>query len=251
MLLAIVLATLAQLEPQTITAAIFVDCGVDPAAPANIEEALGANHDPTILFVSARVDAASIRAGALEGFDVVIFPGGSASTQASALGVSGRNAVRAFVAGGGGYVGICAGAYLASCEPGHSFLHLINAVSLDIEHWDRGTGFVAVQLAGDGGAVFSDTCDGRIEPLLLYYGQGPLLAPAQDPELPEFTLMATYRSEIVKNDAIRGVMLGAGAIAGAPYGAGRVLAMSPHPEKTVGRRSMVRDAVVWAANAER
>ena len=45
--------------------------------------------------------------------DVVVFPGGGGTTEASGLGPAGLAAVKAFVAAGGGYVGICAGAYLA------------------------------------------------------------------------------------------------------------------------------------------
>lgn len=49
---------------------------------------------------------ALIRQGALKdrGFDVVVFPGGSAKTQAKALQSKGMLAVRQFVESGGGYV---------------------------------------------------------------------------------------------------------------------------------------------------
>ena len=62
------------------------------------------------------VGAADVRGGVLDQFDVVVFPGGSGSKQAQALGPEGRRAVQQFVHGGGGYVGICAGAYLATAK---------------------------------------------------------------------------------------------------------------------------------------
>ena len=59
------------------------------------------------------IDTTKIRQGELGGYDVVVFPGGSSAYQAQVLGKSGRDAVRSFVASGGGFVGICAGAFLA------------------------------------------------------------------------------------------------------------------------------------------
>lgn len=46
-------------------------------------------------------------------FDAFVVPGGKASEQTGRLGEVGRQAVRSFVSSGGGYVGICAGAFLA------------------------------------------------------------------------------------------------------------------------------------------
>ena len=50
----------------------------------------------------------------LKDFDVVIVPGGSATSQAKRLGPSGCDALVRFVENGGGYVGVCAGAFLAA-----------------------------------------------------------------------------------------------------------------------------------------
>lgn len=46
-------------------------------------------------------------------FDLVIFPGGGGSSEAAAIGADGASAVQRFVAAGKGYLGICAGGYLA------------------------------------------------------------------------------------------------------------------------------------------
>jgi phosphoribosylformylglycinamidine (FGAM) synthase-like amidotransferase family enzyme len=58
-----------------------------------------------------RVGAEEIAAGSLAEFDLVVFPGGSGSKEAAAIGEAGREQVRQFVERGGGYIGICAGAY--------------------------------------------------------------------------------------------------------------------------------------------
>ena len=53
------------------------------------------------------VDSAAIVDGQLDKCDVVVFPGGSASAQATSLGISGRKKVREYVDSGGGYLGVC------------------------------------------------------------------------------------------------------------------------------------------------
>lgn len=51
--------------------------------------------------------------GHLPSFHVLVVPGGSAATDAKLLEPRGFNAIRSFVRAGGGYCGICAGAFLA------------------------------------------------------------------------------------------------------------------------------------------
>lgn len=70
-------------------------------------------------------------------FDVLCLPGGYAPNYYNEFGVVGRKAVKDFVAAGGGYVGICAGAYFGShCGCG---IGLIDCEVVDIEHWNRGS----------------------------------------------------------------------------------------------------------------
>ena len=69
------------------------------------------------------VDEDFIKGGRLvECCTVLIVPGGYTATYVSALGKDGFEKVREFIAGGGGYIGICAGAYIAARRvevPGH------------------------------------------------------------------------------------------------------------------------------------
>ena len=71
------------------------------------------DYSPLAIFDVDFINAQSIRTGGLASFDVVIFPGGSSARQAQILNKSGRDAVRMFIASGGGFVGCCAGAFLA------------------------------------------------------------------------------------------------------------------------------------------
>jgi hypothetical protein len=189
-----------------------------------------------------RVTAEQIRQGALEEADVVLHPGGSGGKQGNTLGEEGRQRVRAFVERGGGYVGICAGAYLATCDYPWS-LHILDAKVIDKKHWARGSGNVDVGLSDAAVKLLAApaaTCS------ILYF-QGPLLAPAEHPDLPDYDRLGVYEGEIAKNGAPSGVMKGTTAVASAPFGKGRVFCFSPHPEKTAGLEGMLTRAITWVA----
>ncbi|MAX27689.1 MAG: biofilm PGA synthesis protein PgaC [Phycisphaeraceae bacterium] len=196
-------------------------------------------------YITTHVTPATIRDGALDDQDVLIMPGGSGSKQAFALGADGKQIVRDFVASGKGYVGICAGAYLATNHYSWS-LGLINAKVVDTKHWARGTGEVTLNLTESGQknlAYDESSCK-------VYYGQGPLLAPGKDDTAPKYETLATYATEIAKKGAPTGVMIGTTAIARTQYQNGRVVCFSPHPEKPGGIASLIQHAVTWAATPE-
>ncbi len=220
--------------PATTAIAVFVDEGVSPTD--KLMSALAA--DP-MLSVN-KLSATDIRDGKLDTQDVLIFPGGSGSKQGNALGEKGRERVKEFVKHGKGLIGICAGAYLASCDYDWS-LNLLDAKVIDRKHWNRGFGNVDISLTQNGRELLGlDSSKANI-----YYHQGPLLAPADNPEIPDFESLAVYIGEIAENKAPRGVMIGATAIARCQFEKGRVLCFSPHPEKTPGLESMVLEAIDW------
>jgi len=185
-----------------------------------------------------RVGPGDILAGALDQFDVLIVPGGGGSKQAAAITPEGREAIRRFVGGGRGYVGICAGAYLAAANYSWS-LAILDADG------KRGTGTVQIELTPEGRRVLGD----RAEQFGIRYANGPLLAPASRADIPDFAALARFRSEMNKNKAPKGVMLDTPAIACGEYGRGRVLVSSPHPESTDGLAPILHGAVRWAARS--
>lgn len=188
-----------------------------------------------------RLSAADFQRRDLSQFDVIICPGGSGSKQGKQLAESGRERIRKFVANGGSFMGICAGAYLASADYDWS-LHLLDARVVDRKHWARGTGTVQLGITSIGQTLFD--CDANLE---IFYGQGPLLAPAGRDDLPDFEPLARYQSEINRNGAPQGVMLGTTAIAVGSFGKGQVICFSPHPEKTDGREAMIGKALHFLA----
>jgi glutamine amidotransferase-like uncharacterized protein len=146
---------------------------------------------------------------------------------------------------GGGFVGICAGAYLASTQYRWS-LGILNAAVVDDEHWERGIGNVQLRLPPAGRAALE--LDQELVPI--HYNNGPLLAPGNKEQLAKYELLAAYETEIAENGAPTGVMKGKAAIARGALGKGRVICFSPHPEKTPGGDSYLRAAVRWAAHSE-
>lgn len=195
---------------------------------------------------ATKVSAAEIREKGLSAFDVVIHPGGSGGKQGRTLMKAGRKRVRDFVRDGGGYVGFCAGAYLATNDYKWS-LHILDAKVLDRKHWARGFGTVQLRLTEAGRRML-----GREKASLsIYYHQGPLLAPNNDPRTPDYRPLAVFQSEVKKKGGPGGVMIGTTAICSGRYGRGRVFCFSPHPEKTKGLAPLVHRAVHWAANRGR
>ena len=56
--------------------------------------------------------------------------------------------------------------------------------------------------------------------LAIYYYQGPLLVPANDPNVPDYDTLATFETEVAENGAPKGVMKGTTAIAACSFGRG-------------------------------
>jgi glutamine amidotransferase-like uncharacterized protein len=193
------------------------------------------------------VSPEAIREGKLKEFDVLIHPGGSGGGQGRALEAAGREAVRAFVRNGGGFIGICAGAYLATDDYEWS-LGLIEARVIDRKHWARGKGTVEVELSPAGKEFFG----AGVAPIAIHYAQGPLLGRREwdNPLAPEYESLGIYRTEIATKGAPEGIMPGTSAIVRTKYESGRVFVFSPHPEMTDGLGFMVERAVHWVAGRD-
>lgn len=210
------------------------------ALPKGLQRCLSSSN-----FTFQAITACDIRTNALARFDVLICPGGSGSKQSKILDEEGRRRVRDFVMNGGGYVGFCAGSYLASSHYSWS-LGLLNASVLDTKHWARGTGKVKLRMTPEGQRLLGTTN----EIVTCYYGQGPLLAPGTNTSLAAYQTLATYLSEVTKTNVPTGVMIGTTAIANGTCGKGRVFCFSPHPESGTALNEFVRRAVRWAAKRE-
>ena len=99
-------------QDKKIHVALFDDEGSGNTGIENVEKALLAELNIEV----QRISAEDIRSGILHSFDIVVFSGGRGSKQAAAIESRGLDSVRQFVKQGGGYLGICAGAYLSTVE---------------------------------------------------------------------------------------------------------------------------------------
>ena len=131
--------------------------------------------------------------------------------------------------------------YLATCGYPWS-LKLIDADTVDSEHWERGKGPVDIELTGEGRKVL-----GNFEGLQsVRYADGPLLGKAKDSGgLAPYTVLAYFRSDMAKN--VPGGSCPTPRLL-SPENAVMAVAMlsRPHPEYTETLRHDPR-AVRWAA----
>lgn len=196
--------------------------------------------------------------------------------------------MRDFVAAGGGYVGICAGANLASCDANYQgrSLRILPTRTLDTTPQYpgvrrlRGVGHATVTVTPTGGDVWG-TAAAKLRALPFH--NGPMITPLStplgtgggscddddgdeaaaacraaagvDPLLAGgVACLARYVSGVAASRFGRAaqragvLMRGRCAAAAALYGAGRVVALSPHPEKSTALHGfMVSSSVAWAA----
>jgi glutamine amidotransferase-like uncharacterized protein len=201
---------------------------------------------------SSVVGPNEIRPETIRQFDVLLFPGGSGSRQGNSLGDTGRSAVRSFLARGKGCVGVCAGAFLCSAHYTWSLKVVDTSVftgAREIEGigskqmWYRGkSANVQLELTSDGKAFFQ----GLPQKTVVRYHNGPIVSPMNDPLLPDYTVLAYFRSEVGLYPPQKGTMINTPAIVTAPFGRGRVVSISPHPESTAGLKSMIGTSIRWA-----
>jgi predicted deacylase len=231
------LTTAASGKPIRLQVALYRGPGTGGAGPPSLMQRLQQPPESAI----TQVTPEEIAAGILTNYHIVIFGGGSGSKQAEALGETGRAEVRKFVEKGGGYIGICAGAYLATSGYPWS-LGLINARTVSPK-WQRGKGSVKVELTDTGRGILGDR-PGTFDCL---YANGPIVKRDEKADLPAFETLAYFRTELASNGSPVGVMIDSPAIFSAPYRQGQVVCISPHPEQTKGLEDIVPQAINWIA----
>jgi glutamine amidotransferase-like uncharacterized protein len=175
----------------------------------------------------------------------ILIPGGGGATQAEALGINGLYNVENFVKSGAGYIGICAGAYLAGKDYNNNFtekFQIINSSPKDIAHWNRGSGSVDLEIKKSH-PIFKDI---KGKNFSLNYFSGPILEPA-DLKLPKYTELAIFKTDISNNGATPGDMMNKSAIIESKYNKGTVLLFSPHPELTEGMEGLLINAINYVS----
>jgi len=185
---------------------------------------------------------AEVRAGALASTRALLVTGGRGSRQGRALGEEGRDALRRFVREGGGYVGICAGSYLAMQRPEGSIEESYKAAFVAAAHatgdaWQRGIAPIPVR-APEGG-----------EQVVLHYANGPLFALVSVEGLPAPRVLACFEHEVSseRGGTRPGQMRGAPALIATSYGRGEIVLFSPNPTLEPARPELLVRALEGAA----
>ncbi|MEN3944253.1 BPL-N domain-containing protein [Prosthecobacter sp. SYSU 5D2] len=220
--------------------AIYDGGGSSKAGVEKVSQAVTALPGSTVTLVTP----AEMGTVDLKAFDAVVFCGGSASVQAKNIGETGLNNVREFVRGGGGYVGICAGAYLA-CTGFDWSLGILNARTVSSK-WRRGTGYLDMEVVPAGKNPLGEV-NGIFK---VRYNNGPVIKPDSRPDIPAYTPLALFRTEVAENGSPAGVMVDSPAAASGSFGQGRVFISSPHPENTPGLEHLIPRAILWAAGQD-
>lgn len=216
--------------------ALYRAGGVHPAAFA-AARSLCEGREGFALTVAVPED---IRGGILDEHDVVVFMGGSGTVQGRNLGDDGKQRVKEFVAGGGGYIGVCAGAYLAlQGEDEFHKLRMVAGRNLTGDFWQRGIAGLEVETPGR-------------PRFKLFYANGPIFTPAPVPELRPYVGLADFVGEIYNRNKGTGPgeMPGTPAITASAFGAGRVLLFSPNPVlggRGVAQPDLMLAGLRWAA----
>lgn len=177
----------------------------------------------------------------LSAYDVLVFPGGSGAGQSKGIGETGLKNVRDFVSNGGGYVGICGGAYLA-CSNFSWSLGILNAGTVS-NKWRRGQGMLDLELAPAGPELLGDV-KGTFK---VRYHNGPILKPADRTDIPAYTTLSVFKTEVADNGTPVGAQVNSPAHVISTFGKGRVFISSPHPENTPGLENFIPRGVFWAA----
>jgi glutamine amidotransferase-like uncharacterized protein len=221
--------------------ALYTPNVAEESATKNIQHILDREPLYTWEFINAR----QIRDGKLQDFDLVIFPGGNSKEQSQDLGTKGKTAVRDFVQNGGGYLGICAGGFLATTNDVYG-LGLINARAITGSRYLSGHGYISQSVRGTGNidlelTDFGQQFLGEVKELRsIYYSSGPIFYPAFREDLPDFISLATFRTEITLYEYQKGEMIGKPAIIAAPFGKGKVCLISPHFEMSEGYDDIIK-----------
>ena len=198
--------------------------------------------------VATPVDGEAVRAGALDAADVLVMPGGRAHQEADSLGPEGREKVKSFVRGGGGYIGTCAGFYLVTRPTTgvrKDYLGLIP--------------FVDTPAGGNGQARLCFSFNKRAEELagikkgnyMIPYSRGPVpVRTENEVEGTRTEVLATYNSDYNPKSVPCPSKAGHPAVVAAECGKGRLFVFTCHPENEADDAALIQGAFRYVTGRE-
>ena len=174
-----------------------------------------------------------------ESFTALCVPGGFAPNYLSRLGSLGAMRIREFIDAGGGYIGLCAGAFLGSSAG----LSLVEVDVDDIHRWARGSGPCQV-IFTDAGSLVLGALGPSHGPVTVRYRNGPLMRPRSCDVLTLATFATEFRARhdsLAEGTQLNGtpaICVGRAVSAGCAACGGVVALVSPHLEDGEDARSL-------------
>jgi glutamine amidotransferase-like uncharacterized protein len=212
--------TAAPEEKPQLNAALYVDNGSSGGGVFNWATLLDLSPEIRLHLILGK----DVREGILDKMDLVIMPGGYPGRQFNSLGKDGVEALRKFIANGGGYVGSCAG--LANTLNNNERLRLLpfrrrpnsggNYATLMVEINEKGAKILNV----------------KPEKILVRYAGGPIpmMGKKKVHDISTGEVLAVYKNTVSYFNKPEGNFFDQGAIIYGNYGKGKVIATGFHPE---------------------
>jgi len=180
------------------------------------------------------VDSEMIRAGGLDGLDLLVMPGGSSPDIKKDLGTNGVARLRDFIKNGGGYFGTCAGCCLMMEEAPDPSRGI--GVMPFYRSGSKGRFLMPVALNGEGAKAMGL----KTGLYSVQYSHGPILEPStQLVAGASFKVFGVNNTDSGKHGKPP-EMYGRAAIVGGTFGKGRVFVTSVHPEFFENSRVLVK-----------
>lgn len=224
-----------------LSAALFVFCGcavVEQTVPysgkkiktafyiGNGSSGGGVIHLARLLEYSPQVeltliDGEDMRKGKLDGFDLVVMPGGSSGRQMKSMGKAGVAALRDFIRKGGSYIGVCAGCHI-------TLNRKVRARIMPYTLMSNAGGYIGdvyIDLSEKGAKLL----DIPQERYCVRYSQGPIMEPAEW-EHGKCETLAVYKSSLGPIGKKGKSFFDTPAMIYGNFGKGKVIATSFHPE---------------------
>ncbi len=197
--------------------------------------------------VPTYIDGAAVRAGVLDRLDLVVMPGGAPSREYADLGTNGVERLKKFIREGGGYIGTCAGCFLAmqGATPERPRMGIVPYVSQKGPY--RYGSILSTKYTPAAEAYLGLKPGYR---RVRYHG-GPIMLPGTPMPEAKFEVISTYVGDINPGtpDPVRPMTGAASEVAGT-YGKGRVVAMADHPEYFPNTLDIVRGAFKYVTGRE-
>jgi glutamine amidotransferase-like uncharacterized protein len=160
--------------------------------------------------------AKDIEEGNLQFFSVLIIPGGYTFKLLNLLSEKAVNEIRFFIKGGGGYIGICMGAYAASA------FNLCKTKALRF----YGEKMVEIEIVNP----LHPVAKGYKDKILMWYQNGPEMVLKQNEEA--IGIFQSGRASILSTNLEEG----------------KIVLFSTHPEKTKETWRMLKNAIEFCSN---